>query len=89
MKTMTLTAKSYADLRPFEMLAKKIGILVEILEEKPIKQNSALSVVNNFEKICENRQRYARRTGLTPDDIAVAIKDVRREAKVKLNACSN
>jgi len=71
MKTMSLTAKSYADLRPFEMLAKRFGIAVKFQDEKP-------TALENYKILAKESRAAAKRAGLSANDVAAAIKEVRK-----------
>jgi hypothetical protein len=62
MKTMILTAKSYADLKPFEIMAKK----------EPVCD------IKKFDNMCKEARKFAKKAGLTQNDISDAIKEVRK-----------
>jgi len=70
---MLLRAKSYADLKPFEMLAKRVGVFVEITE------NKTTDNIMKFNEMCKEARKFAKETGLMQNDISVAIKKVRTE----------
>ncbi|MCL1947958.1 MAG: hypothetical protein FWF51_12545 [Chitinivibrionia bacterium] len=73
MKTMILTAKSYAVLKPFEMMAKMVGISVEMPKE-----NMALK---DYEILAKESRIAAKKAGLEIDDINLAVKEVRKKSK--------
>jgi hypothetical protein len=70
MKTMILTAKSYADLKPFEIMAKRFDISVEIPNENRI--------LKNYEILSKESRIAAKKAGLTIDDINETVKEVRK-----------
>lgn len=67
---MVLTAKSYADLKPFEMMAKRFGISVKFADEKP-------TALESYRALAKESRIAAKNAGLVPDDIKTAIKNIR------------
>ena len=71
MKSMVLTAKSYADLKPFEMMAKRFGIAVEFADDKS-------EALLNYRALARESRSAAQKAGFVPDDVNKAIKEVRK-----------
>ncbi|MDR2578158.1 MAG: hypothetical protein LBC70_05020 [Chitinispirillales bacterium] len=88
MTTMTLTAKSYADLELFEILAKRLGVSVEVGDVEDRKRAAA---VEAFRELAAESQSAAKKAGLTPNDLDALIKEVRgktRNVKEKNKTCA-
>jgi len=73
MTQMTLTADSYADLKPFETMAKKFGVEFELKEKR------TLPDIRKFNNMCKEARKFAKETGLTQADISNEIKKARAE----------
>jgi len=61
-------------LRSFEMMAKQLGIFVEVTTKK-----SVSSDIRKFDNMCKEARKFANNTGLKQNDISDAIKKVRTE----------
>lgn len=76
MTQMILKAECYDDLMPFEIMAKRCGILVEFAnQEKTTLQKYRESVIET--------QFAGKRAGLTPEIIDDFIKEHRREKRLR------
>jgi hypothetical protein len=85
MVIMTLTAKSYADLEPLEVLVKRLGIGVDV--ERDGKRAAAMRTFRDFADISQDA---AIKAGIASEEaindiITKAIKEVRKKTKEEKN----
>jgi len=83
MKSMTLTANSYADLEPFETLAKRLGIEVELETKELTPETRIKKRLDGLRELAAVSQRAAKEAGATPDDVTLAIKEVRAKQRLE------